>query len=304
MTRLFQKYRRIARSISPLDITSNFDQEELSWDDLFMDGSSTNTTELFLGKYSKDGIKFMIERFGLDRQARHLGIRHLAVEIDTRDPFRHKLIVYDGQLRDRNHVVMEFVARYQHLTPKDVDAEFLYTNQLNVLMVEWLLLQNPKAKFTHRKPRLPGQVHPGLGLGDELLALFTLMGRHLRVDGIINVPEYYHTGLLFSKRFLFMSPCIQLQVTQIAYDLWKKYRLSVIAWASATGSIINCSTNEPFHWQPRKQIIPLQNQLRQYFKSEDYQGIAEKRSAEPIYIIDEEKLRAALSNMDEPPFHF
>ncbi len=287
-----------------MDITSNFDQEELSWDDLFLDGNSVNTSELFLGKYSRDGIKFMIEKFGLDRQARHRGIRHLSVDIDTIDPYRHKLTIYDGHQQDHNHVVMEFVARYQHLVPKDVDAEFLYTKPLKVLMVEWLLLQNPKATFTNRKPRLPGQDYPGLGLGDELLALFTLMGRHLRVDGIINVPEYYHTGLLFSKRFVFLSPCTQSQVTQVAYDLWKKYRLSVIAWASATGSIFNTSTGETFDWQPRKQIIPLQAQLRQYFKSDIYQGIATKRSSKKIYSINEDKLREAFSAMAEPPFPF
>ncbi len=303
MTRLFRKYKRIAKGISPLDITTNFNQEELTWDDLFSSGS-VNSTELFLGNYSQDGIKFIIERFGLDRQARRLGIRHLSVEIDTKDPFRHKLLIYNGQQHDRNHVIMEFVARYQHLTPKDADAELLYTNPMKVLMVEWLLLQNPQAKFTNRKPRLPGQYHPGLGLGDELLALFTLMGRHLKVDGIINVPEYYHTGLLFSKRFLFLSPYIQAQVTQVATDLWKKYRLSVIAWASATGAIINLETGEPFVWHPRKQIIPLQKQLRQYFKSEAYLGIAKKLSSNKIYAIDEDKLRDAFAKMKNPPFHF
>jgi len=304
MTRLFRKYRRIAKSISTLDITSNFDQEELTWDDLFGTDGSVNSTGLFLGKYSRDGIRFMIERFGLDRQARHMGIRHLGVEIDTKDPFRHKLLVYNGRHRDRDHIIMEFVARYQNLTPKDVDDEFLYTHPLKVLMIEWLLLQNPKAKFTNRKPRLPGQYHPGLGLGDELLALFTLMGRHLQVDGIINVPEYYHTGLLFSKRFVFLSPYIQAQVTQVAQDLWKKYRLSVIAWASATGSIINSKTDETFDWQPRKQIIPLQAQLRQYFKSDVYQKAGKNLSSDKIYSIDEGKLREALATMEDPPFHF
>lgn len=287
-----------------MDITSNFDQEELSWDNLFMSGASSNTTELFLGKYSRDGIKFIIERFGLDRQARHMGIRHLAVAIDTKDPFRHKLTIYNGQERDRDHIIMEFVARYQHLTPKDVDAEFLYTSPLRVLMIEWLLLQNPKAQFTRRKPKLPGQYHPGLGLGDELLALFSLMGRHLQVDGIINVPEYYHTGLLFSKRFVFLSPCIQSQVSQIAHDLWKKYRLSVIAWASAAGAIISHQTGEPFEWLPRKQIIPLAGQLKQYFKSDAYQDIAGKQNHTAQYFIDEDKLRQALTAMEEPPFQF
>ncbi|NQV49565.1 MAG: hypothetical protein HQ507_03670 [Candidatus Marinimicrobia bacterium] len=302
MTRLFQKYRRIAKRISPMDIATNFDQLELSWDDLFSTGSPSNSSGLFLGKYSKDGIKFIIERFGLDRQARRLGFRNLSVSVNTTDPYRHKLTIYDGPDQNRDHIIMEFVARYQQLIPKDVDAEFLSHQPLKVLMIEWLLLQNPKSNFTTSKPRLPGQFHPGLGLGDELMALFTIMGRHLQVDGIVNVPEYYHTALLFSKRFVFLSPHVQADVTKVAQDLWKKYRLAVIAWASATGCIIRVKSGEPFEWQPRKQIIPLQKELRSYFKSDAYLSISKKLVDERQFIIDEEKLNAALSSMKEPPF--
>jgi len=302
MTWLYQRYRRIAKSISPPDITSNFDQEELSWDNLFSGNISDNTTELFLGKYSKDGILFIIRRFGLDRQARRLGFRHLSVRIDTRDPYRHKLIIYNGSQEDPEHIIMEFVARYQNLTPRADEAEFQYHHPLRILMIEWLLLQNPQEDFTEHKPRLPGQRHPGLGIGDELLALFSIMGRHLQVDGIVNVPEYFHTGLLFSKRFVFLNPAVQAQVRQIAKDLWKKYRLAIIAWAATTGAIINLQTGEPLVWKPRRQIIPLQNQLKQYFKSEAYQAIATRQSDRKIYTVDENKLKTALEAMEEPPF--
>ena len=39
---------------------------------------------------------------------------------------------------------------------------------LSVLTVEWLSLQDPRAVFTRERPRLPGQTHPGLGLGRQL----------------------------------------------------------------------------------------------------------------------------------------
>jgi hypothetical protein len=304
MNKFDRKYKKIAQRISPLDLTSNFSQEDLSWDNFFTDRSSRNSNSLFLGKYSKDGIKFVIERFGLDRQARHRGIRHLDVVVDTKDPFRHRLTIYNGRTRDRDHMVMDFVARYQHLVPKDIDAENEYGLQLKVLTIEWLLLQNPKAVFSNRRHPLPGQSYPGLGLGDQLMALFTLMGRHLQVDGIINVPEYFHTGLIFSKRFVFLSPYVQALVYQIAQDLWKKYRLAVIAWASATDSIINIETGQPQIWEPRRQIIPIQSHLKQYFKSDEYTSIAQSLKQERVFALDEEKLRNALSKMEKPPFQF
>jgi hypothetical protein len=304
MNKYDSKYRKIARKISPLDLTSNFSQEDMSWDDFFTDRAGSNSSLLFLGKYSEDGIRLIIERFGLDRQARNRGIRHLDVVVDTRDPYRHRLTIYNGRHRDKDHMVMDFVAKYQHLVPKDLDAENEYGLQLNVLTIEWLLLQNPKADFSNRRPPLPGQNHPGLGLGDQLMALFTLMGRHLKVDGIINVPEYFHTGLIFSRRFVFLSPHVQALVYQIAQDLWKKYRLAVIAWASATESIINLQTGEPQIWEPRRQIMPIQSHLKQYFKSEQYTKIAQNLKEEKIFTLDEDKLRNALSKMEQPPFKF
>ena len=304
MNKFDRKYQKIARRISPLDLTSNFSHEDLSWDDFFTDRSSINSSSLFLGKYSEDGIKFIMERFGLDRQARHLGLRHLSVAVDTKDPYRHRLTIYNGRSRDKDHIVMDFVAKYQHLAPRDIDAENEYSHQLKVLMVEWLLLQNPKAEFSNRRSPLPGQSYPGLGLGDQLMALFTLMGRHLQVDGIINVPEYFHPGLIFSRRFVFLSPYVQALVHQVAQDLWKKYRLAVIAWASATESIINIDTGKPQIWEPRRQIIPIKGQLRQYFKSDEYLGIAQRVKKEKVFTLDEEKLREALSKMERPLFQF
>lgn len=304
MNKFDRKYLKIARKISPLDLTSNFSQEDLSWDDFFTDRSGANSSSLFLGKYSEDGIKFIMERFGLDRHARRRGVRHLSVAIDTKDPYRHRLTIYNGRTRDKDHIVMDFVARYQHLVPKDIDAENEYSHQLKVLMVEWLLLQNPKATFSASRPQLPGQRYPGLGLGDQLLALFTLMGRHLQVDGIINVPEYFHTGLIFTRRFVFLSPYVQAHVRQVAQDLWKKYRLSIIAWASATESIINIKTGKAQIWEPRRQIIPIKSQLRQYFKSSEYLRIANNISKEHLFTLDEAKLREAFSKMESPPFQF
>ena len=301
MNRFDRKYRRIAKGISTLDITSNFYKEDLSWDDLFLGDNLAKGPQLFLGKYSLDGIKFIIERFGLDRQARQAGIRHLHVQMDTSDPYKHTITIYSGDRVDHSQVVMEFVARYQHLKPKSDEAEFKYTQPLRVLLIEWLLLQNPRQKFTDRRPRLPGQAYPGLGLGDELMALFTLMGRHLQVDGIVNVPQYFHTGLLFGKRFLFLRPTVQAQVQQIARDLWKKYRLGIIAWASATGAIYEIASGQPFLWEPRRQIIPLQSQLRHYFKSPEYVETAGRIQDQPVYAIDEVKLKSALAAMDDPP---
>ncbi|MCF7808570.1 MAG: hypothetical protein K9M49_10070 [Candidatus Marinimicrobia bacterium] len=301
MTRLYQKFRRIAKSISPLEISSDFSQEDLGWDDILFGGGSSNTSSLFLGKYSKSGIELFIDKFGLGRQVRQLGITSWTVDVNTNDPYKHILTVYRGGKKDREAIIMELIARYQSLESKKEDSDFIYSQPLRVLMIEWLLLQNPESDFNNNRPRLPGQQHPGIGLGEELLALFSLMGRHLKVDGILNVPQYLHTALFFSKRHLFLSPYAQALLLKLSSDLLSKYPLWKVAWASATGSIFNRETSEYYQWEPRKQLLPLNRHLKAYFKSEAYQNIARGIKEEKIYTIDEERMLEALRKIEHPP---
>lgn len=301
LKRYERKFRRIARGISPLEIQAMYSQSDLSWDDLFQGDRPASSQDLFLGNYSRDGISFIIERFGFDRLARHRGIRHLNIQLDCQDPFRHVLRIYDDDVASAEHLIMEFVARLQTLTPSGDDEEFIFTEPLQVLMVEWLILQNPRGSFTTRRPQLPGQLYPGLGLGDPLMALFTLMGRHLHVDGIVNVPEHFHTALMFSRRFKFLDARVQAIMEAISRDLWGKYRLAVIAWACYHEAIRDIHTGQTIKWNPRKQIIPLKGSLRTYFHDPEYQQLVDEQKKRYSFRLDEDLLRSRLEAMDQPP---
>lgn len=304
MSRFDRKYRRIARHISPLDIQACYDQEDRSWDDLFDGDRPSTRSELFLGHFSRDGIKFIIDRFGLDRVARHKGIRYIDVELNTTDPYKHILKIYNGEPHDPDNLVLEFVAGYQMLTPAEEQESFIFPEPLRVLKVEWLNLQNPTAEFTERRPRLPGQRRPGLGMGDELFALFTLMARYLKVDGVLNVPEHYHTALMFSRRFSHLDTRKEASLRSVARDLWQKYRLAVIAWASTLGAIRETNSGEYFNWQPARQIIAIKPLLRSYFSSDAYKSLVREFSEQQSYVLDKEKLRAELAELEDPPISF
>lgn len=304
MTRLFAKYRRIARSISPLEIASNYMQVDLGWDDIGLDFKERRPSDLFLGKYSESGIRLILKRFGLERQARRMGIKELTIDLNMDDPFRHILRIYDGQRIKKDRILVEFIARYQQVSPKSEELDFLYPKPLKVLMVEWLLLQNPEKEFSPGRPRLPGQEHPGLGLGEEMLALFGIMGRHLKVDGIMNVPRFLHTAMFFGRRSFFLSADIQVQHNQLVHDLWEKYKLAEIAWGSFTGSIIDRLSGEPFSYEPRKMLFPIRRSLVHYFRSDLYQDTAEKVDPEGRYWIDLPKLKSELRAVKNPPAMF
>ncbi len=303
MDRYERKFRRIARQINPLEVQSLYKHSDLEWGDLFADGRPAPAEGLFLGKFSVPGIELLVERFGLDSMVRQRGIRHLTITKDTSDPFRHILRFYDGQIHRPEHLVMEFIARYQSLTPPAEENEFLFPDNLHVLLIDWMILQNPTREFTNRRPRLPGQSYPGLGMGEPIMAVFTLLGRVLGVDGLINVPEHFHTALMFSRRYSFLDARWEAVLQALARDLWQKYRLSVIAWGMELGCITELETGHVFTWEAHKQIMPTRSTIRSYF-SGTYQEKVKAEMERHHFRLDEKKLREAFDRMPDPPFSF
>ena len=74
---------------------------------------------------------------------------------------------------------------------------------MEVLYVEWLLLQDPRAEFGER-PRLPGQEYPGLGLLREMVALLVVVCEQLGMDGILFVPAHYYMAALGRRHLRFV----------------------------------------------------------------------------------------------------
>ena len=75
-----------------------------------------------------------------------------------------------------------------------------------VLVVEWLLLQNPRAHFGPYRRPLPGQKHPGLGLLKEVFGWLVAMAEILELDGIYYVPSSYHVAIQSRRRVRFLEP--------------------------------------------------------------------------------------------------
>ena len=94
----------------------------------------------------------LLERSGILAQLRSKGFRALRVELDTRNGAAHTLRVVCDE--GPEELLLELRAGRSRSAVPDME----------VIFVEWLLLQNPRAEFSARRPQLPGQQHPGLGL--------------------------------------------------------------------------------------------------------------------------------------------
>lgn len=123
-----------------------------------------------LGFYTRDGLEYALERYGILPFVRRLGFSELQLELEGP---RMKLTSHGAAL-------LELEVEKKKLA----GGEFLFVN--------WLSLRNPRAHFSAKRPKLPGQEVPGLGLAQEATALLGIMAERVRLDGVAFRPSWFH----------------------------------------------------------------------------------------------------------------
>jgi hypothetical protein len=269
--KLRKKYDLIFKRMSSLEFQNSLDFRLEEEDILAESGGIRHQTNLFLGYYQPKTIDLYLKKFNVLEYLSQMGLKDLKYVLDLSDSFEHKFCIYSGKYEDSRKVV-EIVLRKKSLdldeTPLNVsglkNAEFLY--------VEWLLLQNPDKTFTVRKPRLPGQVYPGLRIGDHVMEVLYHMAERIRTSGLANTPNYLHTAVLFSKEFRFIDPAMEAINQAVKGYLLKHYSLWTIAWAGYYECIYHTDTGKPLEWKPSLMVVPITDDVKKYFNSKEYKA--------------------------------
>ena len=136
----------------------------------------------------------MLESSGIFDRLRDLGYEQPALELDLAHPGGHMVRIWGG--RDRRGLLGEIRMR------RDRQA----FPGFELLAIEWLLLQNPRAVFTAERPALPGQRHPGLGMLRDVIALLVQVCHRLHLDGITYTPSHFHLASQSTKYLRFRDP--------------------------------------------------------------------------------------------------
>eukprot|EP01135_Chromosphaera_perkinsii_P003120 Nk52_evm9s236 gene=Nk52_evmTU9s236 len=148
---------------------------------------------------------------------------------------------------------------------------------LDLLQIEWLLLQNPLAPRNHKQQLFPGQKYPGLGIGPLVLKIFREMTGHMNRDGMVNVPMYFHNALLFSRYFMFLSPIFEGIFLTLVADLkedLRRYGLPSVSNAILQGRLKLKPENERrVVWVAEEQVYPSSKRMVGYFNSEEYANL-------------------------------
>ncbi len=262
-----KKYRNLVKHIQRDLIFQESDTISLTLEDMFNDLSTSRGTSRFLGVFSRRGIEFTLGKFGYFDHLKQVGLAEPIVNLDTNDSFKHRIQInhkIDEKLLLSGEIVMR---RSTFKSPPLGDKKY---PPADLLVIEWFLLQNPLKKFTWRRPQLPGQDFPGLGISDIIFEIFYWMAKRLKADGVVLVPNYLHTGIFYGRRFMFINP--RKQGTLFALDKLRKvrYSLNQLSWACTEGQLIDRNSDSIFLWKPAPMVLPVSRLAREYFGSERY----------------------------------
>jgi hypothetical protein len=261
-------YRRRIQALDParLERNGDFDDWELTEVDILGSlGPATHRTR-FLGHYSRQGVELLFETSEFFERLRALGFARPSLEMDLDNPAGETLRLFGSS--DRSELLMELrVLRDSRTLPG-----------MELLRLEWLLLQNPRAEFGGGVRPLPGQRHPGLGLLADVMSMLVLITERLELAGILFVPSHYHLGAK-GRRFLrFLDPDDEGRLRAIERAVGH-LPLPEATRAVAEGRLRGRATGETVEWRPASMVVPTTEALRNRVHSEDYE-VAARAAAE------------------------
>lgn len=223
---------------------------------------------LLLNRFNADAVSMMMKRVGLLDHLNALGFSDLQVEIKRDEAQINHLKLYYEALSPDNLLINLRLSR-SRLVPEERFFEKEEAPILDMVMIEWLSAEDPSGDFSADRPQLPGQLKPGLGSLSYLMDLIYVVGKILLVDGFLDVPNYFHGAVMYSRKFKFFDPVQEAETKAILRDL-KGYSLDQLSWGAITGSIVDHLTGRPWLYTPSEQVFPISSSLDKYFNSRKY----------------------------------
>jgi hypothetical protein len=225
--------------------------------------------DLFLDIYSPEAILEIMNRVELTTYLQRIGFIEPLLQIEKTDSGIHILKIHYDEPSPEHLIIEIRLSRIIYMPEERHISGIITERRFNVIAVEWLALQNPKLAFTGERPRLPGQGFPGLGCIQYIISFMEVFARDLGAEAIVDVPEQFHSAVIYSKRFKFMDPAREGMMRAVLRDLGS-HSLNDLSWGFITGTIRNARTGERVTYEPSEQVLPISESLSRYFASREY----------------------------------
>jgi acetoin utilization deacetylase AcuC-like enzyme len=252
MALALRSLRAIPRGYDPLSSRFTGISAELSQAELGDSGELTSEDieealglrptrqRLLLGFYTGSGLELALHRYGVLRHLARLGYQDFRVGFDMGGAGERLRVT--GASDGRTHLLVEAVLEKRRC----LGAPVLY--------IHWLSLRNPRAQFSERRPRLPGQEVPGLGLARESGTMLALMAIRLGLAGVVFRPAHYHSAFPARHHFTFVDPLRQGRFEALLRDLAGKSLLEATTLVSEGRLLMN---GEPYAWEADEMVYWL-----------------------------------------------
>ncbi len=245
----------------------------------FTEGSS-----LFLGKYTLKEMFLIIEKVGLVKKANKIGFAEIKIDLESPDVATQRLTIYN-KYKNKNNLIVDLLVSIENFEPHQHNIPFFGPERVKYLTIEWLTLQNPKAKFTDDKRRLPGQKFPGLGIKKELYILFRALGRDLKVDGIQAKPQFFHNAMMYKDYFKFINPEKEGEFRAVYQKFIEELGFYNLSWAVYENCIKYGFLRKTYSWKCESQLFPLRKRTIDYFNSKNYKKRVEESRAKWLKVL-------------------
>jgi hypothetical protein len=230
---------------------------------------------LFLGRFDEAGLRAELDREGILHGLARRGYEQVVLRTHCESgehrlrirPRGGRTTLVDLRLEETTMVVTDEVVRRSGL------------EVMSVLSNAWLSLQDPRARFTPERPRLPGQRWPGLGLARAFYTLLARWAREWGKDAVLATPEYFHNAVFYSPAFRFLSPGEQGRFEALRRDL-ALWPVATASTAVAEGRVRDLAAARPFAWRPGAMAAAASEALARALEGEGYRRIAVAAQAE------------------------
>jgi len=233
---------------------------------------------MLFDEFSPQDVMDVFERFGVLPKLRERGFDHFAVALETVDPER-QTVRLTAERQMRSMLLGEAILRDDDFVTQEAFAGPLRGRHLRMLIIQWVRLQDPTRSFTPERPALPGQDHPGCGVGREVMDLFRGLAARLDFSGIMVCPEFAHNGVMYASQFKFFDPAAQGRFEALLPWLGE-LTLAQFAWGVELGCFTDEQAGKPLRWFHEEMIRPTGELIRAYLDSPPYrEGVERARSA-------------------------
>ena len=257
-----------------------------------------NPGNRLFGRYGPGDVTTRLDRAGILEGLSRRGYRDPTLLLLCEEPSDQRVLLYAGKAT-RDRLLLEARLQLCLFSPRRAIGPLAPESAFRMLIIQWLVLSDPDRPFTIDRPRLPGQQRPGLGLLSPCLLLLRDMARELLLDGVLDVPDHFHTALFYSRRLHFLEPEAEGRLLAIARDL-KGVPLALASEAIQEGCLVDLGTGESLPWRPSEQVMAVRGPLRAWFHSREY-AVARDRVFEALRVgVDWDVYRAKIAARGRP----